>query len=219
MKTTKRILAVILAVLMTLGVFAISTSAAQVGGGSSINPCLHCRLAFLTSGELRGACITGYYYDAAAKTNIPIIDIQKTWVVFKELYDFHAKTQNNCTCDFCTYKGVLTAAEQKEVYDYIMGDGKVALPYYWQHTWPVAKLPQTMIVNNLNNLAAINRLDTSAVRLSTSLASSAIEVSIRDTDMAREAITLTQANVLQQASVSMLAQANQAPQGVLQLLR
>ena len=41
---------------------------------------------------------------------------------------------------------------------------------------------------------------------------------IRDADMALEMMELTQANVLQQAAVSMLAQANQAPQAVLQLL-
>ena len=47
---------------------------------------------------------------------------------------------------------------------------------------------------------------------------SAAESRIRDTDMAREMMQLTQANVLQQAATSMLAQANQSPQGVLQLL-
>jgi len=41
---------------------------------------------------------------------------------------------------------------------------------------------------------------------------------VRDTDMALEMMTLTQANVLQQAAISMLAQANQSPQSVLQLL-
>ncbi|MCL1989050.1 MAG: flagellin [Firmicutes bacterium] len=41
---------------------------------------------------------------------------------------------------------------------------------------------------------------------------------IRDADMASEMMRLTQANVLQQAAISMLAQANQAPQSVLQLL-
>jgi len=41
---------------------------------------------------------------------------------------------------------------------------------------------------------------------------------IRDADMAQEMMRLTQANVLQQAAISMLAQANQAPQSVLQLL-
>ena len=41
---------------------------------------------------------------------------------------------------------------------------------------------------------------------------------IRDADMAREMMSLTQSNVLQQAAISMLAQANQSPQAVLQLL-
>ncbi len=48
---------------------------------------------------------------------------------------------------------------------------------------------------------------------------SAAESRIRDTDMAKEMMNLTKANVLQNAAVSMLSQANQAPQTVLQLLR
>ncbi|MFV0441125.1 MAG: flagellin [Lachnospirales bacterium] len=48
---------------------------------------------------------------------------------------------------------------------------------------------------------------------------SASESRIRDTDMAKEMMALTKANVLQQASTNMLAQANQAPQNVLQLLQ
>ncbi|WP_152396372.1 flagellin N-terminal helical domain-containing protein [Paenibacillus guangzhouensis] len=47
----------------------------------------------------------------------------------------------------------------------------------------------------------------------------AAESRIRDTDMAKEMMNYTKLNILQQASTSMLAQANQAPQGVLQLLR
>ena len=47
---------------------------------------------------------------------------------------------------------------------------------------------------------------------------SAANSRIRDTDMAQEMMMLTQSNVLQQAGMSMLAQANQAPQNVLQLL-
>ncbi|OXM86360.1 flagellin [Paenibacillus rigui] len=47
----------------------------------------------------------------------------------------------------------------------------------------------------------------------------AAESRIRDTDMASEMMTYTKFNVLQQAATSMLAQANQAPQNVLQLLR
>jgi flagellin len=47
----------------------------------------------------------------------------------------------------------------------------------------------------------------------------AAESRVRDTDMAAEMMTYTKYNILQQAATAMLAQANQAPQGVLQLLR
>lgn len=47
----------------------------------------------------------------------------------------------------------------------------------------------------------------------------ASESRIRDTDMAKEMMNFTRTNILQQAATAMLAQANQAPQGVLQLLR
>ncbi len=47
----------------------------------------------------------------------------------------------------------------------------------------------------------------------------AAESRIRDVDMAKEMMTFTKNNILQQAATAMLAQANQAPQGVLQLLR
>ena len=48
---------------------------------------------------------------------------------------------------------------------------------------------------------------------------SASESRIRDTDMAQEMVSYSRSNILQQAGTSMLAQANQATQGVLQLLR
>jgi flagellin len=48
---------------------------------------------------------------------------------------------------------------------------------------------------------------------------SASESRIRDTDMAQEMVQFTRANILTQAGTAMLAQANQAPQQVLQLLR
>lgn len=48
---------------------------------------------------------------------------------------------------------------------------------------------------------------------------SAAESRIRDVDMAKEMMAQTKNNILAQASQAMLAQANQQPQGVLQLLR
>ncbi len=47
----------------------------------------------------------------------------------------------------------------------------------------------------------------------------AAESRIRDTDMAKEMMKFTKDNILSQAAQAMLSQANQAPQGVLQLLR
>jgi len=48
---------------------------------------------------------------------------------------------------------------------------------------------------------------------------SASESTIRDTDMAEEVVNLTRNQILQQAGVSMLAQANQTPQTLLKLLQ
>ncbi len=59
----------------------------------------------------------------------------------------------------------------------------------------------------------IKNLDTSAENLQ------AAESRIRDVDMAKEMMEFTKQNILQQAATAMLAQANQAPQTVLQLLR
>ncbi|MDX8363825.1 flagellin [Cytobacillus sp. IB215665] len=59
----------------------------------------------------------------------------------------------------------------------------------------------------------INNLETSSENLT------AAESRIRDVDMAKEMMEMTKNNILSQAAQSMLAQANQQPQGVLQLLR
>jgi len=59
----------------------------------------------------------------------------------------------------------------------------------------------------------INNLGTSAENLT------AAESRIRDVDMAQEMMEFTKNNILSQAAQAMLAQANQLPQGVLQLLR
>jgi len=79
-------------------------------------------------------------------------------------------------------------------------------------------------INNVSeqraNLGAVqNRLEHTINNLRVASENlSASNSRIRDTDMAREMMAFTQANVLQQAGMSMLAQANQAPQNVLQLL-
>jgi flagellin len=59
----------------------------------------------------------------------------------------------------------------------------------------------------------VNNLNTTQENLT------AAESRIRDVDMAKEMMAYTKNNILSQAATAMLAQANQAPQGVLQLLR
>ncbi|WP_278335923.1 flagellin [Lacrimispora amygdalina] len=71
------------------------------------------------------------------------------------------------------------------------------------------------------DLGAIqNRLEHTINNLSvTSENMSAAESRVRDVDMAKEMMAYTKNNILVQASQAMLAQANQVPQGVLQLLK
>jgi len=65
-----------------------------------------------------------------------------------------------------------------------------------------------------------NRLEHTIKNLGTSAENlQAAESRIRDLDMAEEMMAFTKNNILQQAATAMLAQANQQPQSVLQLLR
>lgn len=66
---------------------------------------------------------------------------------------------------------------------------------------------QNRLEHTINNLQVTNENVTAA------------ESRIRDTDMAKEIAAYTKNSVLQQAAQSMLAQANQTPQGVLSLLQ
>ena len=66
---------------------------------------------------------------------------------------------------------------------------------------------QNRLEHTINNLGATSENMTAA------------ESRIRDVDMAKEMMAYTKNNILVQASQAMLAQANQLPQGVLQLLQ
>ncbi|MMZ54365.1 putative flagellin YvzB [compost metagenome] len=68
--------------------------------------------------------------------------------------------------------------------------------------------------------AVQNRLEYTSNNLGTTVENlTAAESRIRDTDMAKEMVSLSKNNILLQASQSMLAQANSAPQGILSVLR
>ena len=66
----------------------------------------------------------------------------------------------------------------------------------------------------------MSRFEFSAANLATTIENlDAARSTLMDVDMATEMTKFTSNNVLTQASVSMLAQANQMPQTMLQLLR
>jgi len=79
----------------------------------------------------------------------------------------------------------------------------------------------TTISTARSNLGAIqNRFDHTVKNLNVAVENlSASESRIRDTDMASEMVQFTRAQILNQAGTAMLAQANQLPQSVLQLLQ
>lgn len=97
------------------------------------------------------------------------------------------------------------------------------------------------VTSNTNAKAAIDSINTAIKNVSTQRSSlganqnrlehtianldnasenlTAAESRVRDVDMAKEMMSFSKNNILQQAAQAMLAQANQQPQGVLQLLR
>ena len=78
----------------------------------------------------------------------------------------------------------------------------------------------TVSTNRANLGAVQNRLEHTVNNLSVTTENmTAAESRIRDVDMAKEMMNFTKNNILSQAAQAMLAQANQQPQGVLQLLR
>ncbi len=91
-----------------------------------------------------------------------------------------------------------------------------------------AKAAINVIKDAINNVSAVrgklgaisNRLDHTANNLSVMRENiQDAESSIRDTDVAEEMMSYTKNNILVQSAQAMLAQANQVPQGVLQLLQ
>jgi flagellin len=79
---------------------------------------------------------------------------------------------------------------------------------------------QTVSTTRATLGATQNRLEHKINNLNVTVENlSASESRIRDTDMAMEMVAFTRSQILSQAGTAMLAQANQAPQNVLQLLK
>jgi flagellin-like hook-associated protein FlgL len=91
-----------------------------------------------------------------------------------------------------------------------MNDGVVGVRGHVKLTG--LRLNSVDVSNSDDAQEAVTNLNNSAENLQ------AAESRIRDLDMAEEMMAFTKNNILQQAATAMLAQANMAPQSVLQLL-
>lgn len=163
----------------------------------------------------------------AGKTYTKVADdnaVKDTYAGFKDLDGLEkllagdgislTKNQNRITLDFATQESGLAGtysvnqvnvSDKGKEYSNLLENIDESLKHITEQR---AKLGA-----NQNRLEyTIKNLDLSSENLS------AARSRIEDTDMAKEMMNLTQANVLQQAATSILAQANQAPNNITQLL-
>ena len=110
--------------------------------------------------------------------------------------DMHAKAMGIADIDVSTQNGAAAAVDKI----------KAAINYVSTTRGDLGAI-QNRLEHTINNLSVTTENMTAA------------ESRIRDVDMAEEMMAYTKNNILVQASQAMLAQANQLPQGVLQLLQ
>jgi flagellin len=115
--------------------------------------------------------------------------------------------------------GLATAGTSDQIYS-ITGSNNLASQSAARLAIDAINLAITSVTRNRGTLgAAESRLDTTIRNLMVARENfTAAESRIRDVDVAEEAAVLTRLNILQQAGVAILAQANQQPQLALQLL-
>ncbi|WP_036369367.1 flagellin [Mobiluncus mulieris] len=181
----------------------------------------------LTKGDRLGASATkGYVFD--------VDDTNKTIVMKRgdgkaiDIDMDHVFTQLGATAAGTGDKPVAWAAKKyadtTQQKDYVTQD----VDFLSVETHEKAQKLIDMLDNKINsvstaraNLGAIqNRFEHTITNLNVAVENlAASESRIRDTDMAQEMMQFTRNQILSQAGTSMLAQANQVPQGVLSLLR
>ena len=138
--------------------------------------------------------------DGAPKGKALTLQIGDTSASFNQMKvsvgDMHAEALGVDTVDVSTQAGAQAAVEKL----------KTAINSVSSTRGDLGAI-QNRLEHTINNLSVTTENMTAA------------ESRIRDTDMAQEMMSYTKNNILVQASQAMLAQANQVPQGVLQLLQ
>ena len=127
------------------------------------------------------------------------------------------------------YKISLTTLKRKPLAHYsvhFLTKGRTIKNESGKHTYSLVRLTYINVaINRVSSQrtalgAYQNRLDHTINNLNVSFQNlTAANASITDVDMAKEMMTYSKYNVMNQAAVAMPAQANQLPQQVLQLLR
>ncbi len=179
-----------------------------------------------------------YKYDEGA---VPTVEVAKTGNVSKA----NSNKAANAPLTYTDHLVLQTGARTKDSVDFTMeystdgmGDLKANLNISSRadglntaglslNTQESANYAIDRIDNAINKVSMVratfgatqNRLEHKIDNLTTTAENiQEAESSIRDTDMASEMMNYTKFNILQQAAQSMLAQANQQPQSILQLL-
>ncbi len=128
--------------------------------------------------------------------------------------DIKTKEGKTVTVHFTKISGVQNGTESEYAIDVSTAEkAEAAIAAYDQ---AISKVSEQR-----SNMGAIqNRLEHTITNLTTANENlTSAESRIRDADMAKEMTTFTKNNILNQAGQAMLAQANQLPQGILQLLK
>ncbi|GHV31789.1 hypothetical protein FACS1894167_14470 [Synergistales bacterium] len=162
------------------------------------------------------------------------IDVDTSWLRTNEYgtYGFSENSRNSLVVHITADSVVLQiGANQNETMNLSFGDTSAAalgVDAVNLRDREVAARAITLIDRGINRVsvrraklgAYQNRLEHTITNLATaSTNTSSSESRIRDTDMAKEMLSFTKLNILSQAGNSMLGQANQMPQSILQLLR
>jgi len=185
------------------------------------------------SQRVSGNVVFGAITDSVDVWFDPMANINATWNEEMKRYDFSRGDGTYMTVihlsDNTTF--LQTGANEAEHFNVVFGDmsaSALGLDGLLLISRETAARSITILDNAISRVskqraslgAYINRLEHAVANITAAGTNlTAAESRIRDADMAKEMMELTKLNILSQAGMSMLSQANQTPQNILNLLR
>jgi flagellin len=152
--------------------------------------------------------------DAATSRTLDVNFLYSNFNTVAEFTDFSLTVQNSSAATVGLNGSITTEADAKKGIN-------VSTQQAANNAISVVNQAMTKVSDQRSALGAVqNRLEHTIANLSAAAENlTAAESRIRDVDMASEMASFTRSQVLLQAGTAMMAQANQKPQNVLQLLR